>query len=255
VAAVETLLDHGADPEIADFEGYTALMHAVKSKHLPTVQLLLKYGADISRRDAYGGTVLHHASHAKENADLIRALINAHADVNAIDYDGDTALQYAVRQNHTKNARCLLEFGADHNIANVEGETPMFMAIYHQAEDILRMLVVRGVDLNIVNSGRQTVLHAVACEGTANAMRALMETHMGEVDVLAKDSDGRTCLDYFASRHSSDPDIASAFTEMIASMKHGATGTRRPSLETLEESVYFEDALQWQTESQTLSPA
>ena len=216
---VKTLLDYGANPEIEDFEGNTALNQAVKSTSLPTIQLLLNYGADTKKRDAYGGTVLHHACHATDDPALLRPLITAHVDVNAIDYDGDTALQYAIRQNHVENALCLLESNADPEIANVGGDTPILMAIFYQADKILQALLDRNVNHRILNSRRQTVLHAAASEGTPEALRALANARLNDLDVLEKDSENRTCLDYFNTRESSDSAIQSAFEEMISSVE------------------------------------
>jgi ankyrin repeat protein len=245
-AAVKTLLDHGANLDISDFEGRTPLAQAVKAAHMPSIELLLRYGANTSKRDAFGGTVLHHACHVKDDPRLLRLLIAAGVDVNAIDYDGDTALQYAVRQKNTENVRCLLESSADPDIANVEGDTPLFMAIFHQANETLRILLTHGVDVKVTNSQRQTVLHAVACEGSLESMQALKSTDLGWLDVLAKDSTGRTCLDYFEARNTSDPAITSAFKEIIALVRQETVEVSPPNTETLEEES-FADAIEWQT--------
>jgi ankyrin repeat protein len=250
-AAVKTLLDHGANIDIADFEGKTALAHAVKATHLPTIQLLLEYGANTSKRDVFGGTVLHHACYAKDDPELLRPFITAGVDVNAIDYDGDTALQYAVRQKHTENVRCLLEANADPEIANVEGDTPLFMAIFNQASEILRILLSRGANVKVLNSQRQTMLHAIACEGSLESMQALKITDLGGLDVLAMDSAGRTCLDYFEARLDSDQAITSAFGEVVALVRRVTRASQLLETEILKEdaeSSSFADAVEWQTE-------
>lgn len=55
-AALETmqrLLVHGADPNLPDDNGNTALHHAVEMRYLETVRLLLEHGADASLRNRH----------------------------------------------------------------------------------------------------------------------------------------------------------------------------------------------------------
>ncbi|HLX64808.1 MAG TPA: ankyrin repeat domain-containing protein, partial [Planctomycetota bacterium] len=52
--AVAELLAHGADLKLADEEGLTALLLAVKSKRLDMVKLLLERGADVEKFDKRG---------------------------------------------------------------------------------------------------------------------------------------------------------------------------------------------------------
>ena len=249
-ATVKILLDHGANPEIRDFDGGTALSEAVESQDLPTIQLLLDYGADLKKRDAYGRTVLHSACYWIEDPALIRSLIAAHVDINATDNNGDTALQPAIDQNHIENVLCLLESNADPEIANTLGDTPILMAIHYQADRILQALLNHKVSYRIRNSRRRTVLHVIASEGTAEGMKALANARLNDLDVLAKDSDNMTCLDYFEVREDSDPAIQSAFEDLISSVKRETSPTLQRDILDFEdesEGSQFMDAVEWQT--------
>jgi ankyrin repeat protein len=55
---VEFLINSGADVNMQDVNGLTALMFAVIRGHLESVNLLLDVGADINLRDKYGETAL-----------------------------------------------------------------------------------------------------------------------------------------------------------------------------------------------------
>ncbi|KAL8904858.1 MAG: hypothetical protein Q9171_006896 [Xanthocarpia ochracea] len=246
--AVKILLDHGANPEIRDFEGNTALNQAVRSAHLPTVQLLLDYGVDTNKRNAYGRTVLHQACHAKDDPALVRPLITV--DVNATDFNGDTALQYATQQNHINNVLYLLESNADPEIANAEGDTPILTAIDYQMDRILQALLNHKVNHRIRNSRRQTILHAIASEGTAEGMKALANARLNDLDVLAKESENMTCLDYFEARENSDSAVQSAFEDMIGSVKRQTGAALQRDIldfESDSEDSQFMDAVEWQT--------
>jgi uncharacterized protein len=59
------LLDHGADVNAVDFEGWTPLMNAVHSKHFDIARLLLERGADASLEDWQGDRALDLLRRAK----------------------------------------------------------------------------------------------------------------------------------------------------------------------------------------------
>lgn len=58
---VKSLIDHGADVNLADLSGkYTALHLAAASLHKDVARILLRAGADPNAEDASGWTPLHH---------------------------------------------------------------------------------------------------------------------------------------------------------------------------------------------------
>jgi len=91
---VETLLLHGADVNIPDDSGTTALYYAVELELPATVQVLLKYGADPNVRGPQGETSLMLAARQNQG-EVARLLLEHGADLNALDEDGYTALAYA----------------------------------------------------------------------------------------------------------------------------------------------------------------
>lgn len=66
---VELLLKHGANPNMPDFEGATALHQASKKNNNKIIlETLLKYGADPNIADQSGFTAIHHAMNRKDMA-------------------------------------------------------------------------------------------------------------------------------------------------------------------------------------------
>ena len=90
------------------------LLEAAKSGQTEKVLALIKAGADVNVKDKYGFTALM-GSAGNGQTEAVKALIEAKADVNAKDKLGNTALIVAVRYNYTKMVHLLKSAGAKGN--------------------------------------------------------------------------------------------------------------------------------------------
>ena len=73
-------------------------------------------------------TALHFASR-QGRLEAARTLIEAGADLNAVDEDGANALILATLNSHFDLAGMLLDAGADPNVADIYGRTVLFVAV------------------------------------------------------------------------------------------------------------------------------
>jgi ankyrin repeat protein len=81
-------LQHGVDPNTPDNRGLTAL-HLARTSG--TIKALLNAGADVHVRTQTGLTPLQTVESC-DNMLMLRRLLDAQADINAADRDGNTAL-------------------------------------------------------------------------------------------------------------------------------------------------------------------
>lgn len=115
VAAVEELLELGADPNFEALDGFPALVGVILSQRddkQVLFELLLRAGADVDRRGLNDWTPLHAAA-ADDDAGLVGELLRAGADPAArttID-DYETPLELALRAGKL-HAAAALESGA-----------------------------------------------------------------------------------------------------------------------------------------------
>ena len=120
---VEFLLQSGADPNAADLQGLSVLMHADGS----TAPQLLAAGARVNARDNLGLTPLMHSSR-KKDVQALKLEIQAHAEVNATDQNGWSALMYAAIAGSPESVETLLAAGADKSMRNKSGQTALDLA-------------------------------------------------------------------------------------------------------------------------------
>lgn len=124
------LVAAGARPDIANSNGYCALHPSVT---LPTEMMKIWLSAvPAPNVNVQGdeGTPLH-VQALGGNADKCQILIEAKADVNAVNKAGDTALMVAVRRGRDAVVPVLLAAGADTSIKNNSGETVLTLAGGH----------------------------------------------------------------------------------------------------------------------------
>jgi len=117
----EYLLSHKAGVNARDQRGRTALMrtvwrlssvdnHSLYIRQVQTIQTLLKHRADVNIKSRDGSTVLMVAA-LSGNLDLVNVFLARHAEVNARDHNGTTALRCAKRQRRSAVAQRLKQAG------------------------------------------------------------------------------------------------------------------------------------------------
>jgi ankyrin repeat protein len=98
-AMITLLLDHGADPNVADpDQKQTALMRAVNMLDKETAGILLAHKANVNARDRNGRSALEDAVYSSQNRDALAVaelLLGNGADVNSLDNEGKTPLNRA----------------------------------------------------------------------------------------------------------------------------------------------------------------
>jgi|KBSSwiStaDraftv2_1062776.scaffolds.fasta_scaffold21916_3 ankyrin repeat protein len=148
LAAVRKAVQQGADVNIAQGDGMTALHWAADRGDSAMAELLLKARANISAttRDA-GYTPLHLASR-RASAAVVRSLLKAGADAKAVSASGATVLHLAAQGGNADVVDALLEKGADPNVREPEyGQTPLVFAAEAGRAAAVTALIKHGADV------------------------------------------------------------------------------------------------------------
>lgn len=154
VYLVNFALTLGANVNIQDINGLTALRHAAVNNYKEIVQLLLDKGADLNAQGHKKFTALMSAAINRHQAkEALEMLIKAGSDLNVQDDNGNTALMWAIMGKYTEVVHMLIKAGADLNIKNITGEAALLAAIrrYFDSQTI-QMLIDAGADINATNN-------------------------------------------------------------------------------------------------------
>lgn len=156
---VEKLLRDGAQVNAADSDGITALHYAATGRDLKVVQALLRAGADINARTKANGTPLMSSLGSPYSSkEIALALINAGADVNIVDTDGETALWIATTDSSDEVVDTLLKMGASPNVQAEGGNTPLHMAALNGFVEKVKLLLKYGANPAIRDASGKTPL-------------------------------------------------------------------------------------------------
>jgi ankyrin repeat protein len=104
----------------------------------------------------------------------LRTLVAQHADVNAAQVDGMTALHWAAFRDDIEAAKLLVAAGANVKAANRYGVTPLSLACTNGDGTIVELLLKAGADPNTTLPGGETVLMTAARTGRVEAVKSLI---------------------------------------------------------------------------------
>jgi hypothetical protein len=181
------------DASERDESGETPLIAlAARGGNADDVRLLVAARADVGAVDHMGRHAMYWAAQ-QGHAEVVEALARSGADCNQATTDGRTSLWICSSSGHLQCVEVLLKEGAEVNRADSDGATPLFMASQNGYCDIVGALLRNGVDVNRATSEGATSLHVAAQDGHCDVVAALL---LGGADVDRADDDGGTPLFY-----------------------------------------------------------
>ena len=225
VPRVTQLLDEGADPNARGPVQDTPLMRAAAVDSPALVELLLQRGADPTALDQDGDGVLgYYLPPFGSGAEILRLAVAHGADPDIANLEGVTPLMFAVSSGDAALVGALLDAGADADAMDVQGDVAVGYYL-SQAEETLATadtLLALGADPDRRNQGDITPLMYAADVGDAHLVRTLLA---GGANPLAGDSAGMTALHHAARTGSSStvPALLDGGLDVDVRDRHGRT--------------------------------
>tara|TARA_R110002051_G_scaffold269806_2_gene330093 strand:- start:23208 stop:24728 length:1521 start_codon:yes stop_codon:yes gene_type:complete len=198
----------GLEPNIVETSGSTPLhLLASGNKDVAIFELFLNAGADVNQADEEGNTPFLNAAARNELA-MVQLLAKNLNDVNATNNSGENALMLASHDNTADVVDFLIEKGANVNAQDAIGNTSAyFLAESYTKRNAdafdakLALLKSKGLKLNAVQGEGNTLYHVAAKKNDLELLKKVSEFN---IDVNAKNDEGMTALHIAAMKAEND---------------------------------------------------
>jgi uncharacterized protein len=156
--AVELIQSH-SDLNAYSCDGSTALIESIALNQFNVTEKLILAGANVNLADrGKNETPLMIAAWYCQQ-DAVSLLLSKHADVNAIDSPGYSALMLSGQNCQDGRVPVLLiKSGARIDLKTERGDTALTTAAFYGNENVIHVLVAAGADLNSKNKEGESAL-------------------------------------------------------------------------------------------------
>jgi ankyrin repeat protein len=143
--AMRSLVAAGANPNALENDRYDIVTIAAVADDVPTLKVALELGGSAKNiTSRYDGTALIAAAHLG-HAEVVRTLIKAGAPLDHVNNLGWTAVIESIvlgdgGPRHVDTLRALIEAGANLNLADRQGQTPLALAQARRYNAMVEML-------------------------------------------------------------------------------------------------------------------
>jgi hypothetical protein len=189
-------------PSAAEAAAYRGLHAAAMRGDADGMRRLIAAGADLEARDGYGRTPLHVATFARQR-DAIRVLAHAGANLGAFEHDRYDAVTIAAVANDEPTLATLLGAGASAKLVTSRYDGTALIAAAHLGHaGVVSQLIAAGAPLDHVNNLHWTATIEAIVLGDGGprhqaTLRALIDAG---ADLRLADAQGLTPLDLARAR-------------------------------------------------------
>ena len=183
--AISVLLDAGADPNIANAVGTICLHTDIEEGCSSDVlQAIICHGVHLNATDRRNETALSLACW-EGNEDAISVLLDAGADPNIV-----PCLHIAIEMSCSNVLQAIIDHGADVNAVDKSKRTALTIAFTIGNTDVINILLSAGADPNITKEG--TLLHYAVKRNCCKEMLQAIINHC--IDINAMDNNQNTAI-------------------------------------------------------------
>ncbi|VDP01694.1 unnamed protein product [Soboliphyme baturini] len=185
----QELIEAGSNSDVIGMKGMTPLIFCSKWGNVELVAMILEHTSNINAVDFSGMTALAYAAvggyHEKkesilmksvknEQLQVIKDLLDHHADLDYKDEQSRTALHVAVDKGQLDIVSLLLQYLPNTEIRNKDGDTPLLRAARCKNLIAAQLLIQAGANVGAADKVGDTCLHIAARCRSIRLMKILL---------------------------------------------------------------------------------
>lgn len=160
-------------------------MAACDKGNVDLVELIMNHGANVNMQDNDGWSALLLASRYG-HGDVVKKLLDNGAEVNIRNNNKSSPLMLACRNGYSFVAQVLINKGAEVNMKNNDNWSSLMLASHNGHIDTVKVLLANHADVNIQNKDGSTALGIVRKKGHNTIVEDLLEA--AEQDISERPS-------------------------------------------------------------------
>ena len=227
--SVQSLLNKGADPFLLNKDGFSALGFALKCRHFEIAEILLKEYESIGEGELSSDGILSVIELGK--LDLMKTLLHKGLDLN-LKIKENSILIEAVTYGHAEMIEFLLMKGAQIDFQGKDDLSALMFAVICNNQSIVNLLLAYGANLDLQDNRGYTALTYACRQKNTDMVRCFISL---KADINIPDKDGNTPLMHALTGYDCMPVL-----EQLLAEKHLDIDARNHLGDTaLLKAVYF----------------
>ena len=193
----------------------TALIEAAYHGRKDFVKLLVDHGAQVNLKNSNGDTALIVASQRGDMKCIEHLLGRKDIDANLRNRSESSAITVAAQIGHNEIVKLLLDHGAQANLQNINGDTALMIASQRGHTNCVEHLLLRkDIDVNLQNSKECTALMLASENGHTSVVDLLLANN-ANLEILTT----RKCSALFYGVKSNSPAVVQLLLDKGADVK------------------------------------